>query len=167
MDFLLYPLWQKLIYEQRWKHEKILNSYSHQLFQGSDLRRSLCLIKCWWEQNLSSGLQRQEGIEGCGAKRGRSQHLKAAKGEVLTKLNTCTDFKSNDWVLNDEKSEVGKDSGLNLNLFAPANLSVSEDLGGAGACICPSMFFWVWFGLGFQFFLEMTYLGGIYHIQKD
>ena len=65
-------------------------------------------------------------------------------------------------MLNDEKSEVGKDSGLNLNLFAPANLSVSEDLGG-GACICPSMFF----GLGFQFFLEMTYLGGIYHIQKD
>ena len=26
---------------------------------------------------------------------------------------------------------------------------------------------WDWVGLGFQFFLEMTYLGGIYHIQKD
>ena len=61
---------------------------------------------------------------------------------------------------------MGKDSGLNLNLLAPAYLSVSEDLAGGGMYL-PLYVFWVWFGLGFQFFLEMTYLGGIYHIQKD
>ena len=42
-----------------------------------------------------------------------------------------------------------------LTLLGPAYLSVSKD---------PHVF-WVW--LGFQFFLEMTCLVVIYHIQKE
>ena len=54
-------------------------------------------------------------------------------------------------MLNDEKSEVGKDSGLNLNLFAPAYLSVSEDLGG-GHVSAPLCFLGsVWVGVPILF----------------
>ena len=36
-----------------------------------------------------------------------------------------------------------------------------------GGHICPPYIFRVWFGLGFQIFLEITCLGMIYQIQKD
>ena len=42
-----------------------------------------------------------------------------------------------------------------LTLLEPAYLSGSKDQGGG------------WFGFRFQFFLEMTCLMVIYHIQKD
>ena len=51
-----------------------------------------------------------------------------------------------------------------LTLFAPAYLSASKDQGGA---YCPPFVLWVWFGLEFQIFLEITCLGMFYHIQKD
>ena len=38
--------------------------------------------------------------------------------------------------------------------------------GGRGGAYLPPYVFWVWFGLGFQFFLEMPCLIVIYHIQK-
>ena len=54
------------------------------------------------------------------------------------------------------------------DLFNPnsaAYLSVSKDQ--EGAYLPPPFIFWVGFWLGFQFFLEMTCLVVIYHIQKD
>ena len=53
-----------------------------------------------------------------------------------------------------------------LTLFAPAYLSISRIQRGGGHIVSPWIS-WVWVGLGFQFFLEMTCCGMIYHIQKD
>ena len=53
--------------------------------------------------------------------------------------------------------------GLWLTLICP---SLFERIWRPGH-ICPPYAFKVWFGLGFQIFLEITCLGMIYHFQKD
>ena len=53
----------------------------------------------------------------------------------------------------------------NLTLFAPAYLSVSKNRWNLFAP--PPHVFRVWFGLGFQVFLEITSPGMIYQIEKD
>ena len=52
-------------------------------------------------------------------------------------------------------------------LLGPAHVSASKDRGGLGGASLPPYVFWVSYGLGFQFFLEMNGLVVIYHIQKD
>ena len=59
----------------------------------------------------------------------------------------------------------GSENAEELTLLGPAYLRVSKDQ--RGGAYLPPYEFWVWFGLGFRFFLEMTCLGVIYHIQKD
>ena len=62
--------------------------------------------------------------------------------------------------------EGGAHDEVHLHLQVRLYLKiVSKDQGG-GAYLPPDVF-WVWFGLGFQFFLEMNCLGVIFHIQKD
>ena len=60
-------------------------------------------------------------------------------------------------------SKPGKYSSA-LTLFTPAYFGISGTRGGT---LCPPKVSWGWVGLGFQFFLEMTYQWMIDHIQKD
>ena len=52
-----------------------------------------------------------------------------------------------------------------LTLFSPPYFCVSKE-GGGDSNICPPLVFRVWFGSGFQIFLDITCLGMIYQIQK-
>ena len=64
-----------------------------------------------------------------------------------------------------EKFSEEKPNLIYLTLFAPAYLSISSNRG--GGTLCPPSISRGWVELGFQFILEITWLGVIYYIQKD